>query len=188
MLRSLITASAIVIAGATLATAGTKWQANVVPTTAAAPTLSNKSKASMDDKGKVQVNLQDVTDAVGLVNGDGSFTAKTAPALSGDEYVAIVTGKFLALGVTFEFALPIELKKGKGSAKIDASSLFNLIPPGLLKSIEVQGAKVYGPLGAANVVACTALLNSAIPRVNLPPAPNPCQAGALIGTTGIQLP
>ena len=59
---------------------------------------------------------------------------KTAPVLNGDEYVAIVGGTFIALGVDFLFNLPMELKNGKGKAKIDASSLFSLIPAGTLRS------------------------------------------------------
>lgn len=174
------------------AEAGTKYQTNIVPANAdmngleTDPTLSNKSKVKITDTGQFQAKVDGVTDALGaLVTTDGSFDDKTAPALNGDEYLVIIGGTFVALGVGFQFNLPMELKGGKGKAKIDASSLFGLIPPGTLRSTQQTTVEVYGPIGPAAVAACATNLDGGGFVVS--PDPNPCLAGDRVGVGGIQL-
>ncbi|HZP42571.1 MAG TPA: hypothetical protein VFD84_13825 [Candidatus Binatia bacterium] len=184
---SLFLASVILAGSATIAAAGAKWQSTLSPVGSGVPTMSAKgSKASIDDKGNILVVAKAVTDAGGLVTTDGSFTAKTGPALSGDEYVGILHGTVIPLGVSFEFNMPLELKKGNGTAKFSAAALLAL---GSGQTIKVTGFDVYGPLGAANVASCAANVNNpALPRVNVDPNPNPCQQGSFVGTDGFHIP
>jgi hypothetical protein len=182
--RSLFLATIILAGSATLASAGAKWQSSLAPLTVAPPTLATTSKASIDDKGNIQVVAKGVTDAGGLVNGDGSFTAKTNPALSGDEYMGILHGTVIPLNVSFAFNMPLELKNGSATAKFSAAALLSL---GSGQTIRVDGLDVWGPLGAANVAACQANIdNMALPRVSL--GADPCQQGTRIGVDGIHIP
>jgi hypothetical protein len=182
---ALIVAAGILLA-ASAAWAGTKYQANLVPTSSLPPSLSNKGKVQLKDVGRVQATIKGVDDGTGLVTTDQSF--KTTGTLTGDEYVVVLKGVFVALGTPFEFNLVSELSNGNGATKVDASGLFALIPPGLIKSVDVTGAEVHGPLGAANVAGCTANLTGPLPGINLPPAVNPCIGGTKIGVAGVQVP
>ena len=185
--------------------AGTKYKANLVPVTVLDPnnldpnnpgTLENKSKIQASDKGVFQTKLKGVVDGAGtLVKTDGSFLGLQAQgilftllgSLTGDEYVTVVSGTFPGQGnVAFEFNLVAELKKGGGKAKIDASGLFSLIPGATLRSVAITAVEVHGPLGAANVAACTS--NLELGAFFLPGAiPNPCVGGDWIGAAGFQV-
>jgi hypothetical protein len=165
--------------------AGTKYLANLVPVSASPPTLAETSKVIALSNGKLKATLKGVLDSSGQpVTTDGSFTS--SGTLTGDEYVTILSGIFVDLNVAFEFVLVAELKKGNGTAKVDASDLFGLIPPGNLRSVQITTTETYGPLGAANVAACSALL--AAGGFNLPPVPNPCIGGSRIGVAGFAIP
>ncbi len=179
--RMIVSLTALAVLAAPAAFAGTKYQANIVPATAAAPTLTNKSKLQLDDKGKALALLKGVDAGAGPVDTDGSW--KTG-SLTGDEYVVIAEGTFVALSAAFEMAIPVELKKGNGTTKLDTSALFLLIPPGL-RSMALGEAEVWGPLGAGNAAACLATITAGF---NLPPAPNPCRQGSKIGVAGLQIP
>ncbi len=191
---SLFLLALAVVALSTSAWAGTKYKANLVPVGVLDPndpngpgTLANKSKIQAQDSGKFQANLKGVVDGAGeLITTDGSF-GKTG-TLTGDEFIVVVGGTFPgAANIAFEFNLVGELKKGNGKAAIDASSLFSLIPPNTLRSVAITGVEVHGPLGAANVAACTQ--NLADGGFFLPgTVSNPCVGGSLIGAAGIQIP
>jgi hypothetical protein len=53
--RPSVIAAAMLALSAALASAGTKYQSNLVPTSSTAPTLGNASKASLDDNEYVAV-------------------------------------------------------------------------------------------------------------------------------------
>ena len=191
---SLFLLALAVVGLSTSAWAGTKYQANLVPVGVLDPndpngpgTLANKSKIQAQDSGKFQANLKGVVDGAGaLITTDGSF--KATGTLTGDEFIVVVAGTFPGVdNIAFEFNLVGELKKGNGKAAIDASSLFNQIPPSTLRSVVITGVEVHGPLGAENIEACTQNLVDG--GFNLPDAaPNPCVGGSLIGAAGIQIP
>jgi len=189
--RILIVALASLAVAVGTAAAGTKFQTNIVPGNAldgleVNPSLSSKGKVKIIDKGLFQAKLDGVTDATGaLVTTDGSYNDKNAPTLTGDEYVVVVGGTFVALGVDFRFNLPMELKGGKGKAKIDAASLFGLIPPGTLRSSQQTAVNVFGPIGVAAVDGCTVNLNAG--GFVIGADVNPCEGGDRIGVGGIQL-
>lgn len=138
-----------VVMVATVAWAGTKFQTSIVPATNTNPTLSEKSKLKIVDKGALSAKIQGVTDGAGmLVTGDGSFDGKSQTGmLTGDEYAVILKGTFVALGQPFEFVLVTDLKNGKGSMKTDAASLFALIPGGLHRASDMGTVEVWGPIG-----------------------------------------
>lgn len=168
--------------------AGTKIQMNVVPSSATSPptnpTLTSKGKFQVDDKAKMQVGLKGVTDGAGLpVTTSTSY--KDTATLDGTQYVAVVRGTFTALGVTFESALPVELKKGSGTGKVSLASLFSAIPAGVGRSVEVNGVEIWGPLGASNVAACTAVVTAGFSVVPNDPA---CRGGTKIGVGGMNIP
>jgi len=191
---------------ATTAWAGTKFQTNVVPATNLDPTISStKGKIQVKDVGQFSVKLDGVTDIGGnLVTTDDSFKTGT---LTGDEYVTVLTGSFVALGVEFSFNLISELKGGKGKGKVDASTLFGLVPMGLLRSVDMGRAEVWGPIGdqvcdlgtntcqggkaCATNADCPTISdcqNNLVTGFILTPAPNPCVGGTKIGVGGISLP
>jgi len=189
----------------TSAWAGTKYKANLVPVTVLDPnnldpnnpgTLQNKSKIQASNKGAFQASLKGVVDGSGvLINTDGSFLGVQAQgvlftvlgSLTGDEFVTVISGTFPGQDdVAFEFNLVAELKKGGGKAKIDASTLFSLIPEGTLRSVAITAVEVHGPLGAANIAACTS--NLELGAFFLPgETPNPCVGGFWIGAAGVEI-
>ncbi len=171
--------------------AGSGYKASLVPTNnagppAVQPQISIKSKLQVKDTGKFQAKLQGVRDVSAVpVTTNGSLDA--AGILDGDEYVVVLRGTALAFGgIAFEFDLVMELKGGKGKAKVDAASLFSLIAPGANRSVVIEGGDVYGPIGASNVDECQALHDGS--GYSIPPSLNPCVEGlSRIGTTGILL-
>jgi len=189
----------------TTAWAGTKFQTNIVPATDTHPTLNSKGKLQVKDTGKLSVKLDGVTDPNGaLVTTDGSFSGGT---ITGDEYVTVLTGTFVALGVEFSLNLISEMKAGKGNGKIDATFLFGLLPSGLLRSVDMGRAEVWGPIGDqvcdlgtntcqggaacatnADCPTVTDCQNSLVNGFVVTPSPNPCVGGTKIGVGGISLP
>jgi len=150
MKRGTLAASTFaVLAIGTIAWAGTKFQTNIVPLNATNPTLSEKSKLKMVDKGTISGKLDGVVDSGGSpVNGDGSFDGgKQMGTLTGDEYAVILNGEFVALSTTFDFVLMTDLKGGKGKVKKDAAVLFGLIPGGLHRATDLGSIEVWGPVG-----------------------------------------
>lgn len=103
----------------------------------------------------------------------------------GTTYVAVIRGTFTALGVGFELPVPIDLKKGNGTTKLNGSASFSMIPPGIGRSAEINGVEVWGPLGAANVAACNAVLASVVSLVPNDPS---CRGGTKIGVAGVNFP
>lgn len=176
---------AVVLATAGTSVAGTKWQTNLVPESALNPTILEKSKVAFKDKGQLKASLQGLTDAGGaLVTTDESY--KKNGVVNGDEYFVIVSGQFPALGVDFEFNLPIEAKAGKGSGKLDVAGLFTLIPAGTHRAAEMTSAKVVGPLGALSALDCSNnLVGGGFVVLG---APNPCDQGDLVGVGGVLIP
>jgi hypothetical protein len=165
--------------------AGTKWGTNLVPASDTDPVISPKSKASFKDKGQLKAGISGLTDGGGmLVTTNESY--KKNDLLDGDEYMVILSGIFVALGVDFSFNLPIELKEGKGSGKIDAADLFSLITPGLHRASEMTTIKVVGPLGVGNVPDCQSNLTAG--GYVILGNPNPCDQGTLIGVGGVLIP
>lgn len=163
------------------ATAGSKYIGNIVPTGVSPPTLSNKSKFILKGNGQFKSTLKGVTDSSGLV------TTERSGAFNGDEYVTVLSGVFVALGQLFRFNLVTELKKGKGTSKIDASKLFVLVPKQIEpRSVHITNVEVYGPLGAENAAACQELVNDNFP-VLLSGQANPCvdESATAIAVGGI---
>jgi hypothetical protein len=183
--RVLTMAMAGLAVSASAALAGTKYQANIVPASAtnppSDPTMSAKGKVKLDDKGNVKVGIKGVTDAGG-VPAESSFAG---PALDGTEYIYIVKGTFVSLGVQFEVDIPIDVKKGNGKAALSLSSQFALIPMGAGRGVEITGGEVWGPLGAANVAACQPDVTAG---VSLVPGNTNCRGGTQIGVAGVFIP
>src|SRR5262245_16174862 len=137
MMKRLVYLSVVTIAAsASLALAGTKYQANIVTASAASPATNPTllpGKLSLQDTGKVQGALKGVTDSGGLkvtsiqppvyIN---SVKAKLPPALDGSEYVVILKATFTALGLAFELPIPVDLKNGNGVTNLALSSLVTL--------------------------------------------------------------
>jgi len=117
-------------------------------------------------------------------------TKKTSPAVDGSEYVVIIKLVLPAISgfiPVVEVPVPVDLKAGKGGTKISAKDLFALIPPGAGRTVEVVGSEVWGPLGAGNAPACTALISSSLPASLTSPDPT-CRGGSQIGMSGIAIP
>ena len=81
------------------ARAGTKYVGSLVPTGATAPTLSSRSKFVLKGNGQFKAVLRGVTASTGLV------TSQRTGTLDGDEYVALLSGTFVALSQPFQFNL-----------------------------------------------------------------------------------
>jgi hypothetical protein len=146
----LLTATAAVALFAGPASAGSKWQTNIVDADGVDPAITVKSKVQFKDKGLLKAKIAGLTDEAGaVVTTDFGFKEFGASGMDGDEYMLILSGVFPALGVDFEFNLPIEAKEGKGKGKLDASSLFLLIPAGVWRASELTTVKLVGPIGAA---------------------------------------
>jgi len=172
---------------APVASAGTKYATNIVPTSLVPPNLAKKSQVKVRDNGRVTVVLKGVQDSGGRVTTDGSWKG-LEPTLTGDEYFVILKATFIADGTNFEVSVPVELKNGNGASTVSVAALFALVPDGVVKSVEARGADVYGPLGVSNATGCqTAIFTSG--GIVLEPDddtnPNPCKAGTRVGAAGI---
>ncbi len=195
-LKQLALIAAAVAVSASPALAGTKYAANLVsnsPTHPPAnPTLSSKSSIKLSDKGTIQIGLAGVTD------GGGTLVTSTSGwpdsgTLDGTEYTVII--KMVIPGIAglierVEVPVPVVLNKGKGKVKLSAAPLFNLIPGGIGRTLEITGSEVWGPLGA-NAAACEAVVESAIPASLYPPMTpqdNSCRGGSQIGMSGLDIP
>ena len=102
-----------------------------------------------------------------------------------DDGTAVFRATFTALGLGIEGAVPVELKKGNGTGKFSQAALFSLIPAGLGRSVELNGVEIWGPLGAGNVAACTAVVTAGYSVVANDPS---CRGGTKIGVAGISIP
>jgi hypothetical protein len=149
-----VAVSAMVLFGlASTASAGTKWQTNLVPVPIpgedpAVKKMTVKSKIKMTDKGIIQVKLDGVTSDgtdAGRVTTDGSLEAGS---VSGDEYVVVLKGRFPPLAyIRFEINLIVEVKGGKAKGKLDGSGLFGPIAGLANRAVELGVAEVWGPIG-----------------------------------------
>ncbi len=183
--RKAVIAATTVLATASLALAGTKYQANLVPTSLTAPTLAPKGKVKMKDTGQLKAVLKGVVDA-------SSAPVTTAPDTKYDPgdstlgfYVVIVKGTFVALAVPFETVIPVGLKNGNGATALDLSMLFSLIPPGVVRSVDVTGGEVWGPISSAQAPACDAVVTQGFTVIPNDPS---CRDGSKIGVAGINIP
>jgi len=170
--------------------AGGKWQTNLAPESDTDPTLSPKSKVSFKDSGLLQVKVLGLTDGGGvLVTSDESFKGKF-PTLNGDEYILILSGRFPALDVPFEFNLPFEVKAGNGKGKGDFKNLFDFIPPGLHRASELTSVKVVGPVGLLTFPDCQDNITAGGGQGGFVVlgALNPCDQGDLIAVGGVLIP
>jgi hypothetical protein len=174
--------------------AGTKFQTNIVPSSAVSPptnpTLSTKGKIQFDDKGKILLTVKGVTDGAGdpvttSTAIKDSLKATGTPVADDTTYVAVVRGTFTALGIQFEMPVPFDLKKGNGTTKLAEGAQFSQIPGGIGRSVEINGVEVWGPLGAGNVAACNSVLANVVTLVTNDPS---CRGGTKIGVAGINFP
>ena len=195
--RIALIAIAAVAASASSAPAGTKYAANLVSNSASdpapPPTLSPKSALKLDDKGGISAKLAGVVDGANVpVDTSTTYndTKKTNPALDGTEYIVIIKLVLPAISGLIpivEVPVPVDLKAGKGGTKLSAKDLFALLPPGAGRTVEIIGAEVWGPLGAGNAAACTAIVGGPIPASLTSPDPT-CRGGLQIGMTGLAIP
>jgi hypothetical protein len=172
------------------ASAVTKYATNVVPTSLTAPNLLKKSKVTVKDNGEVTVILKGVQDSGGRVTTDQSWSG-ISPTLTGDEYFVILRATFVADGTPFHISVPVELRNGKGASTISVATLFGMVPPGVVKSVEATGADVYGPLGTDKAADCQAAIFASLGIILAPDPdtnPNPCLGGTKIGVAGILVP
>lgn len=195
-LKQLALIAAAVAVAASPALAGTKYAANLVSNSPihppSNPTLSSKSSIKLSDKGAIQVGLAGVTDGGGVLVTSTSGWPESG-TLDGTEYTVII--KIVIPGITgiierVEVPVPVVLNKGKGKVKLNVASLFNLIPGGIGRTLEIIGSEVWGPLGA-NAAACEAVVEQAIPASLIipmaPPDPS-CRGGVQIGMSGLDIP
>lgn len=172
-------AAAGLLFSASLATAGTKVQGNVVPATTGNPTVSAKSKFKLAGNGSYQVGLKGITDS----NGDPApVTSGTTPDT---QYFAIIKGD--AGGVLWEYNIPFNITK-EGQAKLKGSvAIITSVPAGT--AVGILGVEVREPTTVGDAAACTAILtNVLLPGVYLPSMAqptNPCASGARFGIGGI---
>ena len=188
--KRMIMMGAAVAFSASAAMAGTKYQANIVPSSAtnppSNPTLTSKGKASLKDDGSIKVGIKGVTDGGGVpAESTTAFTDSGNTTLDGSEYIYIVKGRFVSLGVNFEAYVPVPVKTGNGKGTLNLSSQFGLIPAGAGRGVEITGGEVWGPIGLANLAACQADVTAG---VSVTPPDNDCRAGAQIGVAGILSP
>ena len=115
-------------------------------------------------------------------------TKDISPELDGSEYIVIlkIVIPFIAGTIpVVEVPIPVDLAKGKGKTKLNASALFGLIPQGAGRTLEIIGAEVWGPLGASNAANCQATVVNGF----FPGSPDPsCRGGNQIGMSGIAIP
>lgn len=195
-LKHLAFVAMAVAVSAAPALAGTKYATNLVTNSPVdpvlPPTLSSKSSVKLDDKGSIAVSLAGVVDGANAL-----VTTSTAYndtfLLDGTEYVVIIKMVIPGIAGLFErveLPIPMDIKAGKGKMKRSAASLFNLIPAGIGRSLEIVGTEVWGPLGA-NAAACQAVLGQPIP-VSLvavgDPDPTACRGGVHFGMSGLAIP
>jgi hypothetical protein len=180
-------AMAILAVSASTALAGTKYQANLVPSSASSPPTNptmEAGKLSLKDTADIKAKAKGITDAGGNeVTGSTSF-ADTA-TLDGSEYVVILKAQFTALAIDIEAPIAMSVKNGGGKGAVSLAGLLGLLPPGVGRSIEVTGAEVWGPLGPANVAACQAEV--AVGYV-IGALSSTCRGGTRIGVGGINIP
>ena len=187
--RMIMTGLAVAVS-ASAAMAGTKYQANIVPSSATNPptnpTLSSKGKASLKDTGDIKVGIKGVTDGGGvLANSTTAFKDSGNTTIDGSEYIYIAKGRFVSLGVDFEAYVPVPVKNGNGKGAVNLASQFGAIPAGVGRGVEITGGEVWGPLGVATLAACQADVTAGVSIV-LPD--NDCRGGTQIGVAGIIVP
>ena len=186
--KHMIMTGLAVAVSASAAMAGTKYQANIVPSSATNPptnpTLTSKGKASLKDDGNIKVGIKGVTDGGG-VPAESTTAFKDTGLLDGSEYIYIAKGRFVSLGVDFEAYVPVPVKKGNGKGAVDLSGQLGAIPAGVGRGVEITGGEVWGPVGLANLAACQADVTAGVSIV-LPD--NDCRAGTQIGVAGILIP
>jgi hypothetical protein len=194
---------AILMASASSALAGTKFQGNIVPaTTSTSDTLSTKGKLQVKDTGALQASLKGVLAGGALVNSATEYDPADPNSVDPSHYVVIVSLYVAGIPVVAQYNVPVSLKKGNGATKPDISGLMAILPVGVSRSIGAMGGSVWGPLGTSAsdpaYLACRSNLNTSIP---FPPGPdippgvwlpdlgdNPCQLGSMIGLWGINIP
>jgi len=184
--------AAFLLVAASAALAGTKYQANLVTASktspATNPTIANTGKLSVKDTGDVKAGIKGVTDGAGaLVTTSQSY--KDSGTLDGEQYIVILKLRMTALSdpnapTDAETVIPVDLKKGNGSTKMSLSGLMGLLPSGIGRSMEIIGGEVWGPLGAANVTACSAVLTTGFAMAGDPS----CRGGTMVGVAGINIP
>ena len=181
----LLWASLLVLLAIQPALAGTKYITNIVPTANDGPSLSAKSKIIIKDNTLLKVVLKNVAAANGsLVTTDKSFANGI---LTGDEYVVVVRGSIVSIDLDIDLNVVLELKGGKGVAKTNIVDVIDLLPGNLVQSIGWRGVSLHGPLGEDAIEGCAAVINGS-QGISLPPAPNPCATGPLVGRSGIVAP
>lgn len=183
--------SVVVIAAVSAHAASTKFQTSVVPVIAdefgatAYPTMG-PGKVQMKGSGTCKSKLSGVTDGAGIpVTTDNSL--KLTGELTGDEYIVVLGGNFPGMGTVFEFNIPVELKLGKGAAKIDQSSQFELIPAGVHRAAVFDKLEIYEPPLAPDFAACKLIIDAGGTVVNDPEG-NPCKTGLMVGASGVIIP
>lgn len=187
--RMLMTGLAVAVS-ASAAMAGTKYQANVVPASAtnppSNPTISAKGKVSLKDDGSIKIGVKGATDAGGVpAESTTAFKDSGNTTLDGSEYIYIVKGTFVSLGVNFEAYVPVPMKKGSGKGSLNLSSQFGLIPPMAGRGVEITGGELWGPVGLTGLAACQADVTAGV-AVVLPD--NDCRQGTKMGVAGILIP
>jgi hypothetical protein len=192
---------AILMASASSALAGTKAQANIVPAndpTTPNPTMSTKGKLQIKDSGALSVSVKGLTDGTGAVVttsqswADSDFTDPNS--VDGTQYMAMVKLNLVTVPAPVEYVVPIDVKKGNGSTKVNLASLMVLLDGlgNVCRSFEAQGGEVWGPLGATQLGACRAILQAGegglgVPGVQSQGNPD-CRGGTMVGVVGINVP
>jgi hypothetical protein len=170
------------------AQAGTKFVSSIVPADTNNPALSSASKIIKTSSSKDTVKLKGVTNLGMLVTTDQSWLDPTNPTLTGDEYMVIVHGRFLAASADFDLIIPMELKKGAGSSTQSYPNLLALNPPGYSRAVEIAGVEVFFPIGTdpTQLAACAAVMTDPnLPGLVLFGATNPCGLGLPVGVSGL---
>jgi hypothetical protein len=178
-------AAAMIAVSATAALAGTKYQSSLVNASTtdppSNPTMS-VGKVQVKDTGDIKAQVKGVTDGTGAL-----VTSSTAVKDTGDpddtSYIAIIKANYVPLNIDVEIAVPMDVKKGGGKGGVSLASLTSLITPGVGRSIAMNGAEVWGPLGAANVAACNTELNTGFAIGS-----SACKGGTRIGVGGVDIP
>ncbi len=180
----------VVLAAVSAQAASTKYQSSVVPVVADNagatdfPTME-AGKVLMKGNGKCKSKLSGVTDEFGIpVTTDNSM--KLTGQVTGDEYIVVLGGNFPGMGTVFEFNIAVELKSGRGSAKIDQSSQFALIPAGVHRAAVFDKLEIYEPPLPADFAACKLIIDAGGTVVDDPN--NPCKTGLMVGASGVIIP
>jgi hypothetical protein len=181
MRRSLsLAVTAGLLLSATMATAGTKVQGNIVPNaTGVNPLVSAKSKFKVSGTGDYQAGLKGITD------GAGSPAPVTTGTTPDTQYWLILKGD--NLGVLWQLNVPFNIDK-EGQAKIKGSnSLITSVPTG--SAVGILGVEIREPTSPATAANCTTVMTTGVtPGVFIPGVPfptNPCASGARLGLSGI---